>query len=99
MSAFKIVNAWGIDNKKQDGGMILPGMNMSPYLLLALGGKVFNFEDTDFKDNLKKMIKWNYQYQMYKLVFQDMNTSRQYMAKINHNTRGRPMSVWQHNWS
>ena len=98
MTRWVVVKAWGIDknkNNKQDGGHPYPpfGLHLAaPYMLMALNG--VNVEDDNFKDALKKIIKWNYQYQIYKMVIADMdNYRRQYMAKIKYEKNKSPVAM------
>jgi hypothetical protein len=97
MVQFKIIKAWGVENNSQENqtGGYYPWLN--PYMLFALKGKLFDFDSTDFKDNLKKMIKWNYQYKIYKLLFEDMENQRKYMAKVDWRRPGYPVTVF--NWT
>lgn len=98
MTKWVVVKAWGIDknkNNKQDGGYIYPPLGLhltAPHMLLALNG--FKVDDDNFKDALKKIIKWNYQYQIYKMVIADMdNYRRQYMAKIKYEKNKSPVAM------
>lgn len=108
MTKWVVVKAWGIDKnkkeegdeeKKQDGGNFYPpyGMHMAaPYMLMALNG--VKVDDANFKDALKKIIKWNYQYQIYKMVIADMSNYRnQYMTRIKYEKNKSPVAwMWSY---
>ena len=103
MTRWVVVKAWGIDKntnndeKKQEGGFIYSPIHMAaPYMLMALNG--FKVEDNNFKDALKKIIKWNYQYQIYKMVIADMNNYRnQYIARIKYEKNKSPVAwMWSY---
>ena len=98
MTNWVVVKAWGIkknndEKKSQEGGFMYSPMHMAaPYMLMALNG--VKVEDANFKDALKKIIKWNYQYQIYKMVIADMNNyQRQYMARIKYEKNKAPVAM------
>lgn len=103
MVKYKIINAWGIKNNSsnvnQSGGNYPYNYPFSPpilypYMLLNFKNKIFDFETPDFKENIKNIIKWNYQYKIYKLLFEDMENQRRYMAKVNWSNPRRPVYVY-----
>lgn len=99
MTNWVVVKAWGIkknnnnEDKKQEGGFFYSPIHMAaPYMLMALNG--VKVQDANFKDALKKIIKWNYQYQIYKMVIADMDNYRnQYMAKIKYEKNKAPVAM------
>lgn len=102
MTNWVVVKAWGVkknnndenkDTNTQEGGFFYSPMHMAaPYMLMALNG--VKVQDANFKDALKKIIKWNYQYQIYKMVIADMNNyQRQYMARIKYEKNKAPVAM------